>query len=60
VVTDDLVFMLEAMGMDTGIDLDRLLETRQFMERHLNDEPTFGAIANAGVPKGFRPAGQTA
>jgi len=53
VVTDDLVFMLEAMGLDTGIDLDRLLETRRFMERHLNDEPTFGAIATAGVPKGF-------
>lgn len=53
VVTDDLVFMLEAMGLKTGIDLDRLLAARRFMEQHLNEEPTYGAIANAGVPKGF-------
>jgi hydroxymethylglutaryl-CoA lyase len=53
VVTDDLVFMLEAMGLNTGIDLDRLLEARRFMERHLNDEPTYGAVAIAGLPKGF-------
>ena len=53
VVTDDLVFMLEAMGLKTGVDLDQLLVAREFMERQLNDEPTFGAIANAGVPKGF-------
>ena len=53
VVTDDLVFMLEAMGLKTGVDLDALLETRKFMSSKLNDEPTFGAIANAGVPKGF-------
>ncbi len=53
VVTDDLVFMLEAMGLRTGIDLDRLLETREFMQRHLRGEATFGAIATAGVPKGF-------
>lgn len=53
VVTDDLVFMLEAMGMKTGVNLDALLETRAFMSSKLNDEPTFGAIANAGVPKDF-------
>ncbi|MDA0822244.1 MAG: hydroxymethylglutaryl-CoA lyase [Proteobacteria bacterium] len=56
VVTDDLVFMLEAMGLRTGVNLDRLLEAREFMVRHLNDEPTFGAIVNAGVPKGFETA----
>ena len=60
VVTDDLVFMLEAMGLTTGVDLDKLLVARQFMEQHLNDESTFGAIANAGVPKGFAPAMQRA
>ena len=53
VVTDDLIFMLEAMGMKTGVNLDALLETRAFMSSKLNDEPTFGAIANAGVPKDF-------
>lgn len=54
VVTDDLVFMLEAMGLNTGVNLDRLLETRSFMQSKLNKEPTYGSIAKAGVPKGFR------
>ena len=40
IVTDDLVFMLESMGLRTGIDLDQLLETRRYMEQHLNGEPT--------------------
>ena len=53
VVTDDLVFMLEAMGLKTGVDLDCLLATREFMTSNLNGEPTYGAIVNAGMPKGF-------
>ncbi len=52
--------MLEAMGLRTGIDLDRLLETREFMQRHLRGEATFGAIATAGVPKGFTRASDRA
>ena len=55
IVMDDLVFMLESMGLATGVDLDRLLEARRYMERHLNGEPTRGAIARVGVPKGFVP-----
>jgi hydroxymethylglutaryl-CoA lyase len=53
IVTDDLVFMLEAMGLRTGIDLDQLVKTRRFMEQHLNGEPTHGAFVTAGAPKGF-------
>jgi len=53
IVTEDLVFMLEAMGLSTGVDLDGLLETREIMERHLNGEPTHGTFAKAGRPKGF-------
>ncbi len=56
VVMDDLVFMLEAMGLRTGVDLDRLLEAREIMESHLKDEPTHGAYNLAGAPKGFTPA----
>ncbi len=56
VVTEDMVFMLEAMGMKTGIDLDALLQTRELMESHLKDEPTQGAFVNAGPPLGFVPA----
>lgn len=53
IVMDDLVFMLEAMGLETGVDLDALLEVRRYVERHLGGEPTHGAIAKAGLPKGF-------
>jgi len=56
IVTEDLVFMLESMGLRTGIDLDGLLEAREIMEKHLKDEPTHGAYATAGAPLGFRPA----
>jgi len=53
IVTDDLVFMLEAMGLRTGIDLAALLEARHYMESQLRGEPTRGAIAQAGTPKSF-------
>jgi hydroxymethylglutaryl-CoA lyase len=56
VVTEDLVFMLEAMGMKTGIDLDALLETRELMASHLKGEPTQGTFVKAGPPLGFVPA----
>jgi hydroxymethylglutaryl-CoA lyase len=59
VVTDDLVFMLEAMGMNTGISLDQLLLARTFMESNLNGEVTRGAFVNAGFPKGFQPESVT-
>ena len=55
IVTEDLVFMLEALGLRTGVDLDRLLEAREVMAGHLNGEPTHGAFVKAGPPKGFVP-----
>lgn len=56
ITTEDLVYMLEAMGLDTGIDLDVLLRARAFVHQVLPDVPLFGYIANAGLPKGFQPA----
>lgn len=56
VVTEDMVFMLEAMGLKTGIDLDALLQTRELMESHLKGEPVQGSFVNAGPPLGFVPA----
>lgn len=54
VVTEDLVFMLEAMGLQTGIDLDRLVAAREKILAGLPDEPLYGHVAEAGLPKGFR------
>ena len=56
IVMDDLVFMLEGMGLKTGVDLDRLVEVRAIIKRALPQVPLHGAIAKAGLPKGFRPA----
>ena len=53
IVTEDLVFMLEAMGLVTGVDLDGLLEARVIMERQLKGEPVHGTYVMAGAPKGF-------
>jgi hydroxymethylglutaryl-CoA lyase len=59
IVTEDLVFMLEAMGLRTGIDLARLLEVRRILREALPDEPVYGFTPDAGLPLGFRPAAAT-
>jgi hydroxymethylglutaryl-CoA lyase len=53
---EDLVFMLEAMGLATGVDLAALIEVRRFVEAALPGDRFAGAIAVAGLPKNFRPA----
>jgi hydroxymethylglutaryl-CoA lyase len=55
-VTEDLVFMLEAMGLSTGIDLGRLLEVRRILNEALPNETLYGFTAEAGLPLGFSPA----
>ena len=53
VVTEDLVFMFEAMGVRTGIDLDKLMAARGPLRAGLPGEPIYGMTAEAGLPKGF-------
>lgn len=53
VVTEDLVFMFEAMGVPTGVDLSRLLAARQPLMAGLPGEPVYGMTPEAGLPKGF-------
>ena len=50
---DDLVFMLESMGLRTGVNIETLLEVREIVQRGLPNEPLYGALARAGLPKGF-------
>ena len=52
-VTEDLVFMLQSMGFDTGIDLPALIASRQLLGEALPDEPLYGAIARAGLPLNY-------
>ncbi len=53
VVTEDLVFMFEAMGVATGIDLARLIAAREPLMQGLQGEPLYGMTAASGLPKGF-------
>lgn len=57
IVTEDLAFMLEAMGLRTGVDLDRLLSVRTILAESLPGEPLYGFTPDAGLPLGFRQGG---
>ena len=53
VVTEDLVFMFEAMGVCTGVDLDKLVAARTALQDGLPGEPIYGMFPEAGWPKGW-------
>jgi len=54
IVTEDLVFMLEAMGLRTGINFDKLFEAREILAKALPNEYLYGFTPKAGLPKGFK------
>lgn len=56
VVTEDLVFMFEAMGIRTGVNLQRLVAARQPLAAGLPGEPLYGMIPESGLPKGWEQA----
>jgi hydroxymethylglutaryl-CoA lyase len=56
VVTEDLVFMFESMGIATGVDLAKLIAAREPLKAGLPGEPIYGMTPEAGLPKGFRQA----
>lgn len=58
IVTEDLVFMFESMGIKTGIDLEALFAVRERLASDLGDEPLYGFTPLAGLPLGFTPASQ--
>ena len=53
VVTEDLVFMLEAMGVDTGVDLEKMMLARLALTQGVPGEPVYGMTPEAGLTKGF-------
>jgi hydroxymethylglutaryl-CoA lyase len=58
IVTEDLVYLLETMGLDTGIDLAKLVEARRFLNEGLPGEPIYGHFPDAGPAKNFRRAAE--
>jgi len=53
IVTEDLVYMFEAMGVDTGIDIEKLMALRPIIREGLPGEPIYGFTPDAGLPKNF-------
>ena len=53
VVTEDLVYMFESMGLHTGIDLQRLVAARGLLLQGLPGEPLYGMTPEAGLGRSF-------
>jgi hydroxymethylglutaryl-CoA lyase len=53
IVTEDLIYMFEAMGVRTGVSFEGLLQARRILSECLPDEPLYGMTPLAGLPKGF-------
>ena len=56
IVMDDLCFLLDSMGLRTGIDLEKLVSVREVITRNLPQVPLYGGLARAGLPQNYVPA----
>lgn len=57
IVTEDLVFMLDAMGINTGIDIEALLAVNRMVKKALPNEELYGFTIDSGLPKGYSDGG---
>jgi hydroxymethylglutaryl-CoA lyase len=57
IVTEDLVFMLDSMGLRTGIDIAKLLAVRRIIAEAVPGEQLYGFTPDAGLPKGYGAGG---
>jgi hydroxymethylglutaryl-CoA lyase len=55
VATEDLAYMLASMGVDTGLDFDKLIALRANIARWLESETLHGTVWRAGLPRTMRP-----
>jgi hydroxymethylglutaryl-CoA lyase len=53
VVFEDLVFLCESKGFPTGIDIEKLIAVRAILRNEMPNEPTYGGLARAGLPRGM-------
>jgi hydroxymethylglutaryl-CoA lyase len=53
VATEDLVFMLEEMGFDTGVDLETLIQAQRRLTQLLPGQVLYGKLAGAGLTKTY-------
>jgi len=57
--SEDLAFMLASMGIESGIDIDKLLALRAKVAGWLSGETLHGALWLAGLPKTYTPSHAT-
>ncbi len=60
IATEDLVYMLQRAGFDTGLDLDALIETGRWICARLGRPPTSALARAGGFPKPAASAGKAA
>ena len=53
IVTEDLVFLLESLGLRTGINFERLFAARRLLAAALPGVELYGFTPAAGLPKDF-------
>jgi hydroxymethylglutaryl-CoA lyase len=51
IATEDIVFMFNQMGVETGVHLEKLLDATQYLQDILPDVPLTSALFHAGLPK---------
>ena len=56
VATEDVVYMLHGMGIETGVDMDGLLEAGRFISEFLGREP----VSTRGAKQVSAPVPQSA
>ncbi|HSV45571.1 MAG TPA: hydroxymethylglutaryl-CoA lyase [Ramlibacter sp.] len=56
VATEDLAYMLESMGVETGLDFEALVSLRARLAGWLEGEPLHGSLWRAGLPRTLRGA----
>jgi isopropylmalate/homocitrate/citramalate synthase len=54
VATEDVLYMLNGLGIETGVDMDKLIDTADFICRHLDRKPT-SKVARAILGKRASP-----
>jgi len=53
IATEDCVYLLESLGVSTGIDIPAMLEVRKKLNNWLPDEPLEGKLLKAGLAVTF-------
>lgn len=51
VVLEDLIYLAETKGFDTGIDVEKIIEIRALLAEALPGEALYGGLARSGPPK---------